>query len=231
MRKLWKRTISAIVSAVVTFTAMPIQGVPIPAIHVVNLSADTCVLSMAEDTNNDFISGAFNLDANSKVYDGTDTEQFIQVNGNKYYHGVMLGTSSSHVSFNVENVKTISFSFGHVDNTALNDAKFEIYLDNELYESVDAKANGITQKKEIDVSKASTIRFKINGYYTTSFAVMDLMADGKKPEHTCKVPVYGSNEEFVKSAWISSPLANFHRAIHRKEKKIYWECMISGIMI
>lgn len=77
--------------------------------------------------NEEFITSAYNL-RDAEIYDGTNSEKYIQINGRKYYQGVALTLKDACVSFNVENIKSLSFAFGHLDNALKHNAQLEIYL-------------------------------------------------------------------------------------------------------
>ncbi|MCM1227984.1 MAG: hypothetical protein NC320_11295 [Clostridium sp.] len=82
----------------------------------------------------------------SSYYDDSDPVEAanrakFKMNGRTYYQGIVLGDGSyydgSSASFNVENVNSITFTLGHVDNTSKDSTKISIYCDDILIKQYD----------------------------------------------------------------------------------------------
>lgn len=141
-----------------------------------------------------------------KTYDGSNKEVSFNMNGRSYYQGLVMGDGSykdnASASFNVENVNTISFSLGHIDNSNSSSAEFSIYLDNVLEDKFTLSQNEMIADYTLDVSKASTLRIFRNGDYS-QYALADITVDEMPPKTTYTVPEYKSSASFLSSIYDS----------------------------
>lgn len=91
-------------------------------------------------TSSAFVSDIFNS-YRTEVFDGSSSAFSFNMNGRSYHQGIIVGDGSystgSGISFNVENLSSISFDLGHVDNSSTNSAVFHIYLDNEEVKEIE----------------------------------------------------------------------------------------------
>ncbi len=139
-----------------------------------------------------FMAAAFN-NTRSTVYDGTNTEKYFNLNGRQYFQGVILGNGTyqkgADISFNVENVNTLSFSLCHLDNSNSEDDEVLVYYDDELQERYPLKKGELIEEVTLDVKDAKVIRFATTKAYT-KYAVANLTVDELAPEKNYAVPSY-----------------------------------------
>lgn len=115
------------------------------------------------ENGNEIVKSAFNTYGVTK-YDNSDNN-CMQINGKKYYQGLKFEYFNSNTVYypygelNVENIDSISFVVGHIDDTSLANRELTIYLDNKYYYTLNLNANDISRSYKIDTSKASTITF------------------------------------------------------------------------
>lgn len=124
------------------------------------------------ENGNDFVKSIYNFRHNEMYdddktvisYDNSDNYCML-INGKKYYNGLAFGyyNYQAFAQLNVENVNSITFLAGHIDDTTLTDKNLTIYLDDKYYYTLNLKANDIARAYYINTSKASTIRFVLDG--------------------------------------------------------------------
>ncbi|MBP0976566.1 MAG: hypothetical protein J6P89_00085, partial [Oscillospiraceae bacterium] len=152
-----------------------------------------------------FMASAYD-NTRSTVYDGTNTEKYFNLNGRQYYQGVIIGNNSysegSGISFNVENVNTLSFSLCHLDNTSLVDDEIQVFFDDELQERYPVKCGELIQDITLDVKDVKTIRFYKKSS-ETKYAVANLTIDGLAPEKNYSVPAYKNTATFLSTVFDS----------------------------
>ena len=139
-------------------------------------------------------------------YDGTNSKEFFNMQGRKYYNGLVLGYGSINFeagfTVNVENINNISFTLGHVDNTTMYSADLRIYIDNVLKEELRLTPNKPLFEYSIDVSGATTLRIEKEGY-DTAYAIADICVDEAKPEIPHVIPDYKTSAMFVNGVYNS----------------------------
>jgi len=136
------------------------------------------------------------------TYDGISGAIGFNMQGRTYHQGLILGEgdydSDAYATFNVENLKTIKFDLGHVDNSSFNEANFSIYLDGELERTIAVNAYKTIETVEVDVSKASIMRVYRDGNYS-KYAMGDIVADELKPKKPLEIPEYTKVKDFISS--------------------------------
>jgi len=142
----------------------------------------------------------------TSVYNGSDPEGAFRMQGKTFKNGIILGDGSyndgSAFSLNVENVKTISFTLGHVDNSALAEDTFSIYLDNVLEDEFKLSPDEKLITYTLDVSNASTLRIsKLED--ESKYGLGDISFDGITPENKFTSPDYKTSAAFVKDIYNS----------------------------
>ena len=95
------------------------------------------------------------------------------------------------VSYYVENVKTLPFTIGHVDNASTYSGTLNLYLDNVNAGSKKLSWNMLTEEYTLDVSDASVVRFEVTFSGAAPYGLADFCMDGVSPEMSCAVPSYG----------------------------------------
>ena len=165
--------------------------------------------------------------------DNTSDEPSFYMNGRGFYDGVVFDDTSydSEISFNVEKVKKLSFSVGHVDNKRTSNARIIIYLDNKEYDTVDLHSTMNLLTYEADVSKASTILMilKRNGY--ASYALADFKVDSLEPTSSPLIPEYSSAKEFLQSGFEKSSVSIVDSAAKNPEYYMNGRGFYEGIVL
>lgn len=92
----------------------------------------------------------------------------------KYKDGFTIeGWSNTSVVFNLNNkYSKINFIFGHVDKTGLYDCTLEIYIDEDLYDTINLKPDSIPVNVEVDLNYCNYIKFKfLKPRQTTTYGI------------------------------------------------------------
>ena len=117
-------------------------------------------------------------------YQKIDT--FVQMSGEKYTNGFIVEGAGGYAYFNLNGkYKTVSFDFGHVDNSYDATATMYIYLDGKLAKTYDLTYNALVKHDSIDVSGALQMQIDIRGerffdYYNGSiikYALANITVD------------------------------------------------------
>ncbi len=142
---------------------------------------------------------------NMTVYDGTVSTHNFSMNGRTYYQGLVFDSKNkqSYAQFNVENIDTLSFTIGHVDNTPLYGATLTIELDGSGKDEIELSSVMNTEDYTLDVSGASDVRFffDFGRYDDTSYALADFSVGSSAPAKTCDIPSFDTPEMFLKSGF------------------------------
>lgn len=138
----------------------------------------------------------------TSIYDGISDVDGFNMQGREYYQGIILGDGSystgSGISFNVENLSSISFDLGHVDNSSTNSAVFHIYLDNEEVKEIELSYQKPIEPCEFDLSSADTMRIYCDGSQSR-YAMANIIVDEIAPKHSFSVPEYETAADFISS--------------------------------
>lgn len=148
-----------------------------------------------------FVGSIFN-NYRTSTYDGISGAVGFNMQGRTYHQGIILGdgsyTDNAAATFNVENLKTIKFDLGHVDNSSTSSAKFYIYLDGIEERVIDLTGTAPIKEIEVDVSKATIMRVYRDGY-GSKYAMGDIIADTLAPKKPHTVPSYSSVKQLLSS--------------------------------
>ncbi len=141
----------------------------------------------------------------SSVFDGTSAALSFNMNGRTYYHGVVLGNGTydegSGFSMNVENLKKLSFTIGHVDGSGLRSSDIMIYVDEKPYDKITFAYNyPLKENYEIDVENAKTVRIECNNE-NDQYGIADIRPDGLAAKNTFTVPEYKNSAAFIGSCY------------------------------
>ncbi|MBE6854284.1 MAG: hypothetical protein E7501_01360 [Ruminococcus sp.] len=158
------------------------------------------------DSSEDFLKASFNS-RYLTVYDGSTKTSSFNMNGRTYYQGLVFAGSDryTYAQFNTENVDTLSFTLGHIDNTKLQSATMTIYLDGVAEDEIALSSLMSLRDYTLDVSEASVVRFYLDcdGYNNNSYALANLSVDGKPVAMEHVTPTYSSSEKFLQSSFNS----------------------------
>ena len=136
----------------------------------------------------EFSNSGFNI-KNVSVLDAVSDLDAVTINGNTYRQGILFkgtssySTSESDITFNVENTNTVTFNWGHVDETTMTDAEASVYLDDKLIEKTTLTSGMLLKEQKYDVSEASTLRISVSIDEKAQYAMVDVeISDEKLPE-------------------------------------------------
>ncbi len=150
-----------------------------------------------------FIKSAYDC-YRTEAYNATTESSYFLMNGRKYYQGIVIGDDSyregGSLTFNVENVDTLSFTLGRIDNTTMNGITLSVYRDGEWWRDIEMGSIETWRELEFDVSKLSTIRFVISNTYV-KYGFGNIRVNGIEPAMTETLPEYETSEAFIKSAY------------------------------
>ncbi len=120
-------------------------------------------------------------EANSTIYDGTSGTNTFAMMGTSFTQGITFGSYyDCAMSYNVENVETLTFTLGHLDNKEGKDGLLVIELDGEIYRQIEVTTAMLNTAYTMNVSEASTVRF----YFTADlyYGIANVMLDGDASE-------------------------------------------------
>ena len=179
--------------ALVLVCCLFVAGIPIRGDFSVSANAE-------EITVESFLKSAYDT-AEVAVYADNTAKPNIYATGRGYYHGVVLDGywfRAAKISFNVEDINTVSFSIGHGDNGATGAGTLYIYVDNVEYDKIDLTYGMNLLNYTLDVSSASTIRFWQNtdsgmGHYV----LVDFKVDSAVDSKGYTVPEYSDETSII----------------------------------
>lgn len=138
-------------------------------------------------------------------YDSTSELKNFYINGRMYNQGIVIGNNNyqdgGSLSFNVENVKSLRFTLGRIDNTGMNNIVLSIYRDGAWWKDIEMDNLTVRNEVELDVTDISVIRF-IYTQSNTQYALANIEIDELEAEPAV-VPVYKTNVEFINSRYDS----------------------------
>ena len=129
----------------------------------------------------DMMNRVYNALETEKIYDGSDKSKSFNLCGRTYYQGVLLKGIESEFSLNVEDLKEVSFSIGHVDDTGNYDDEITeiiIYLDGEMYNIPIKRMDRYPiEDFKIPVDGVKTLRICKKGESYSQYAIANIKAD------------------------------------------------------
>ncbi len=171
-------------------------------------AAETPYLVPEYRNENDFMESAYDA-KDCKIYDGSLQSKYMQINGRKYYQGIELHRSNNpdddqydaYVTFNVENVRALSFEIGRIDNTEIEDTVLKVYKDGVEWESYDVGAYELWKEISLDVSDASTLTLRLDTGRFATYGLGYMTFDTVPTGMPNTVPFYADTEAFMESAY------------------------------
>ncbi|MBR1507164.1 MAG: S-layer homology domain-containing protein [Eubacterium sp.] len=157
------------------------------------------------DSVDEFLSLNFTAHSSEKRL-SDDKRNAFKMNGRTYYNGMIFSgyyTNDCDASFNVENVNTLSFTVGHVDDSAESNSEIEIYYDNKYNDSIVLSSHMPLVNMTLDVTDVSVVRFRMT---TSNGSGVYGIADFKVDSNTSKkyvVPEYEDIDYFINSGFTS----------------------------
>lgn len=149
------------------------------------------------------------------VYDGTDKEKYFMMNGRKYYQGVVLGSNNyqdgGSISFNVEEVSTLSFDVCRVDNTGMRDIVLYINCDGKKLQEVTVTSMETWKRVELDVADCTAITITY-GTSNTMYGLAEFCIDDQRDEKTFEIPNPGTNAALINSNYDATRIKTYDYA-------------------
>lgn len=162
------------------------------------------------------LDASFNLE-NITLCTATDQSQSFKMNGRTFYQGIQFNGGSpffdpntSRISFNTENISRLSFTAGHLDNTALRDATLFIFRDNVKSdeETISLSASMPLKDYEIDVTDTGVLTLVMERKSKTDssnsisgYGFANVAFDGRQGESECKIPKYTDPAQMLKAGF------------------------------
>ena len=162
------------------------------------------------------LNASFNNE-NITVCSATDQSQSFKMNGRTYYQGIQFNggmpyydPNTSRISFNTENVSRLSFTAGHLDNTALKDATLYIYRDNVKSdeETIGLSASMPLKDYVIDVTDTGVLTLVMerktksdSSVSISGYGFANVSFDGRQAELECKIPKYTDTAQLLKAGF------------------------------
>lgn len=158
-----------------------------------------------------FINSAFdNIEAKVTSYDGSKSYNQYVMMGRTYTQGLVLSDDGYYdtcaVSFNTENVESISFTLGHLDNSGVDGASLKVYHDNVPIETIECKYTMVPQDVTIDTADASIVRFEIadpanSGWNDACYCMANIFINGNSEELVTESVTYEDTADFLNSSF------------------------------
>lgn len=155
------------------------------------------------------LDAGFNHDLSS-VCSATDKSKSFKMNGRTYYQGIICSggasyntTNTSRITFNTEKISKLSFTAGHIDNTALKDATVYIYRDNVKSEdeTISLSAAMPLKKYELDVKDTDVLIFVVVRNSDAAYGFSNVAFDDKQAELDCHIPKYEEPVQMLKEGF------------------------------
>ncbi|WP_294754221.1 dockerin type I domain-containing protein [uncultured Ruminococcus sp.] len=182
-------------------------------IHVDKLAPEIDYLTPKYDKISKCVESVFDTDSVT-TYNGSSKGDIFRINGRTYYEGIKFSStiidSVARASLNVEDIDTISWTLGHVDNSGLNSGKLYVYLDEELIKTIDLNWGMRATDYSFDVKEGTVMRFYYNVSGASAFALADIKADSRATEIAHIVPEYENASEFLSSNFNNSSITVYN---------------------
>ncbi|SFX96449.1 dockerin type I domain-containing protein [Ruminococcus sp. XPD3002] len=174
------------------------------------------------DKTSSFLDSGFNSNKVT-VKNGNGKAGAYEMNGRVYYDGIVFNGSYSsdvsYITYNVENIKELSWDLGHVDGSGLKKGTLTVYLDDAETETYELDPQMPVSEGSIDVSSAKTARFVLNREGGGDYALANFKADGKAPAYKYVTPEYADTQEFLKDAFTPSSKVKVYNGASPKVEK------------
>lgn len=164
----------------------------------------------------DFLNNSF-AGTNVRVGNVDSREPDFYMNGRGYHQGIVFFDSqaSASVCYNVENINSIKFTVGHIDNSSTASNNAIIYLDDREYDKIPLYWNMNLIDYELDVSNVKNIRIEIIrggwGADSCGYAFGDISVDDYDPVRKYEIAEHDTIESFLNGGygasniWVANP--------------------------
>ena len=193
-----KKAAAAILAAVLCLSAVLFSGFQ----NVIPDMALQAEAAAADEYLTEFLNSGYDK-MHYTVYDGTNENNTFNMSGRTYYQGfTLLGTDyqNTYVSFNVEDISTLSFDLGHLDSQGgAASSTINVYRDGEWWQDITINSTDFVTRKTFDVSSVSTLKFYISSQCRYGFG--DVEIDGNTTSTPHVVPVYEDAVSFMNAGY------------------------------
>ena len=180
-----------------------------------------------------FLAGGYDA-KNATIY--SDGSKTFNMNGRTYNQGVVFAgqyfyqSTTASISYNTENISSLSWVWGHIDNTSMSDATVSIYLDDVLTDKYSLSADKMQQEYSVDVSETSILKISVTFNKDAKFAIADVTVDDIKPATSPKIPEYKSLQDFIDKKYNTTSYTNsFSYVSDLEAKKVNGRYYYNGI--
>ena len=182
-------------------------------IHVDELAPEIDYTSPKYEKVSKFIDSVFNTDY-INTYNGSTKAAYYNMNGRTYYEGIVFtgeySVYDSNVCLNVEDINSISWTIGHLDNSGYENGTMYVFLDEELVNKIELKWWMTLQDYSIDVSNAKVLRIYFDRDGGTNFAIADIKADDRATSNPYVVPKPDNAKEFLRWGYNTSRVSIYN---------------------
>jgi len=193
-----KKAAAAIFAAVLCLSAVVFSGFQ----NVIPDMALQAEAAAADEYLTEFLNSGYDK-MHYTVYDGTNENNTFNMSGRTYYQGfTLLGTDyqNTYVSFNVEDISTLSFDLGHLDSQGgAASSTIQVYRDGEWWQDITINSTDFVTRKTFDVSSVSTLKFYIASQCRYGFG--DVEIDGNTTSTPHVVPLYEDAVSFMNAGY------------------------------
>lgn len=168
------------------------------------------------------------------IYDGTNEENYFTMNGRKYFQGIVLGDNNyqagGSISYNVEEISSLSFVLCRVDNAGMNDITLTINCDDVKIQEVPMGSMETWKKVELDVSDYAVVTISYN-IVMTKYGLAEFCVDGQMDEDTVEIPKPESNAAFINAAYDAYRIRTYDRTKPTESFRINGRTYHQGIVL
>lgn len=182
-----------------------------------------------------FIGSRYNY-TNYSTFSAVSDLEATRINGRYYYRGLIFSgaysyqSSNSTVSFNTENVNSISCSWGHIDNTSMTGATVSVYHDHVLTDKFSLSPTMPVTDYQIDVSQTSELRFVVSFDENAKYAMTDIKIDENTTAKTGKAPAYKTPEMFISDGYNRINTSYFSAVSDLEAKRVNGRYYYQGLI-
>ena len=166
---------------------------------------DLGILPKTSSKSTDFLKRSFNNSANAEVIiNESSTEKMININNTMYSEGIVFSDDGS-ISFNVENIDSISFEAGSVNNEDYANKPFSVVADyNTTLQEFTIEPCSLICKYTFDVSKYNILTITNNNYTGIVYGFVNFSINGKKTSCKQTSIKYKNDVDFINGVFYSS---------------------------
>lgn len=170
------------------------------------------------------------------VYSKSSDESTFNINGRTYNQGIVFAgqysyqSSSASISYNTEDISSLSWVWGHLDNTSMTGATVSIYYDDVLMDKYALSSDMLQQEYSVDVSEVSILKISVAFDRDAKYAMADVTVDDMKPATSPKIPEYKSIASFTGSSYNYRNYSTFSAVSDLEASRINGRYYYQGII-